>query len=148
MTPYWKWLPMGSLIVLFCYGNIAFAQSTDDIELTVTERLLRRQLFTPFREEGTLRDTTRPAYTIERQEIEAQGGRTVREALRFLPGILPDGTVGTEVNALSSQFIRGSNSNQVLILLDGCPINGVGFGGFDLSEPSPLWENPIKRMGD
>ncbi|MCS6959548.1 MAG: TonB-dependent receptor [Pseudanabaenaceae cyanobacterium SKYGB_i_bin29] len=127
-------LSWGSLVYVSLVGGWALAQTKDDIELTVTEQLLRRPLATPFRSEGTLRDTTRPAYTIERQEIEAQGARTVREALRFLPGILPDGTVGTEVNALSGQFIRGSNSAQVLILLDGRPINNLGAGAFDLSE--------------
>lgn len=42
--------------------------------------------------------------------------------------------MGTEFNALSGQFIRGSNTSQVLILLDGRPINDLGSGGFNLSE--------------
>ncbi len=71
---------------------------------------------------------------INRKEIEAQGARTVKEALRFVPGILPDGTVGTEIGGLSGQFIRGSNTGQVLILLNGRPVNNLGGGGFDLSE--------------
>ncbi len=103
-------------------------------ELTVTGRVLDRPIFSPFRQEGTLRDATRPAYVITQEEIKAQGARNVREALRFLPGILGAGTVGTEVNALSGQFMRGANTGQVLILLDGRPINNLGSGGFDLSE--------------
>jgi vitamin B12 transporter len=75
--------------------------------------------------------------------MEAQGARTVREAIKFLPGILGDGTVGTEVNALSGQLIRGSNTGQVLILLDGRPINNAGSGGFDLSE---FTTNNIQRI--
>ncbi|MEH2302362.1 MAG: TonB-dependent receptor [Nostoc sp.] len=105
-----------------------------DIELTVIDKLLNEPVYSPFRREGTVKDFTRPVYVITGEEMEAQGARTVREALKFLPGILPDGTVGTEVNALSGQFIRGSNSAQVLILLDGRPINDLGSGGFDLSE--------------
>ncbi|MEH2277479.1 MAG: TonB-dependent receptor [Nostoc sp.] len=105
-----------------------------DIELTVIDKLLNEPVYSPFRREGTVKDSTRPVYVITGSEIEAQGAKTVREALKFLPGILPDGTVGTEVNALSGQFIRGSNSAQVLILLDGRPINELGSGGFDLSE--------------
>nr|MDZ8016501.1 TonB-dependent receptor [Nostoc sp. ZfuVER08] len=105
-----------------------------DIELTVIDKLLNEPVYSPFRREGTVKDSTRPVYVITGEEMEAQGARTVREALKFLPGILPDGTVGTEVNALSGQFIRGSNSAQVLILLDGRPINELGSGGFDLSE--------------
>ncbi len=87
-----------------------------------------------FRLNESHKDSTRPVYVITGEEMEAQGAKTVREALKFLTGILPDGTVGTEVNALSGQFIRGSNSAQVLILLDGRPINELGSGGFDLSE--------------
>ncbi len=105
-----------------------------DIELTVIGEILDQPVFTPFRREGKVRDATRPVYVINREEIEAQGARTVKEALRFVPGILPDGTVGTEIGSLSGQFIRGSNTAQVLILLNGRPVNDLGFGGFDLSE--------------
>ncbi|MEH2228279.1 MAG: TonB-dependent receptor [Nostoc sp.] len=109
-------------------------ETEPDIELTVIDKLLNEPVFSPFRREGTVKDSTRPVYVIIGEEMEAQGARTVKEALRFLPGILGDGTVGTEVNALSGQFIRGSNTGQVLILLDGRPINNLGGGGFDLSE--------------
>jgi len=106
----------------------------DEEELIIIEKILRQPVSTPGRGEATLQDSTRPTYVINREEIEQRGARTVREALRFLPGILGDGTVGSQVNALSGQFIRGSNTAQVLILLDGRPVNNLGGGGFDLSE--------------
>jgi vitamin B12 transporter len=107
----------------------------EDLEINVYgDRLLSKPIYSPFRKEGTLKDSTRPAYVINKDEIKAQGARSVREALQSLPGILGAGTVGTEVNALSGQFIRGSNTSQVLILLDGRPINNLGSGGFDLGE--------------
>ncbi|MEN9252957.1 MAG: TonB-dependent receptor, partial [Thermostichales cyanobacterium BF3_bins_165] len=59
--------------------------------------------------------------------------RTVQEALRYLPGILSDGTAGTQLGALSGQLMRGSASAQVLVLLDGRPLNDLAVGGFDLS---------------
>ncbi|MBW4645722.1 MAG: TonB-dependent receptor [Goleter apudmare HA4340-LM2] len=118
-------------------------ETEPDIELTVIDKLLNEPVFSPFRSEGTVKDSTRPVYVITGEEMEAQGARTVKEALRFLPGILGDGTVGTEVNALSGQFIRGSNTGQVLILLDGRPINNLGGGGFDLSE---FTTNNIERV--
>jgi vitamin B12 transporter len=111
------------------------SETVPDLEINVYgERLLNKPIYSPFRKEGTLKDSTRPAYAIDKNEIKAQGARTVREALQSLPGILGAGTVGTEINALSGQFIRGSNTNQVLILLDGRPINNLGSGGFDLGE--------------
>jgi len=122
---------------------ISTEEKEADIEINVIEKLLNEPVFSPFRQEGTVKDSTRPIYVITGEEMEAQGARTVREALKFLPGILGDGTVGTEVNALSSQLIRGSNTGQVLILLDGRPINNAGSGGFDLSE---FTTNNIQRI--
>lgn len=117
-------------------SNVVLAQTAEEPEeeITVIDRILNKPVYSPFRQEGTVRDATRPAYVITKDEIKAQGARNVREALRYLPGVLGDGTVGTEVNASSGQFIRGSNTSQVLILLDGRPINNLGSGGFDLSE--------------
>ncbi|MEA5600525.1 TonB-dependent receptor [Nostoc sp. UHCC 0252] len=123
--------------------NTPASTEEPDIELTVIDKLLNEPVYSPFRREGTVKDSTRPVYVITGEEMEAQGARTVREALKFLTGILPDGTVGTEVNALSGQFIRGSNTGQVLILLDGRPINNLGGGGFDLSE---FTTNNIERV--
>lgn len=106
----------------------------EEVEITVTGEILDQPVYAPFRREGTVRDSSRPVYVINRDQIEAQGARTVQEALKTLPGILSEGTAGGQLGAVSSQFIRGSNSAQVLILLDGRPINDVGFsGGFDLS---------------
>jgi vitamin B12 transporter len=116
----------------------------EDIEILIIERILNQPVYAPFRREATVRDSTRPVYVINREQIEAQGARTVQEALRYLPGILIDGTAGGQLGAVSSQFIRGSNSAQVLILLDGRPINDVGFsGGFDLSK---LTTDNIERI--
>lgn len=136
-------------VAIFCNAAIGVAQPASSssaselleedeeevIRITVTDRILNQPVYAPFRREATVDDSTRPVYVINHEQIEAQGARTVQEALRYLPGILSDGTAGGQLGALSSQFIRGGNSAQVLILLDGRPINDVGFfGGFDLSE--------------
>jgi vitamin B12 transporter len=109
-------------------------EDEESIRITVTGRILDQPVYAPFRREATVRDSSRPVYVVNREQIEAQGARTIQEALKYLPGVLSDGTAGGQLGALSSQFIRGGNSAQVLILLDGRPINDVGFfGGFDLS---------------
>ncbi|CBN56573.1 MULTISPECIES: TonB-dependent receptor plug domain-containing protein [Kamptonema] len=119
-------------------------EEEEEIDITVTGEILNQPVYAPFRREAPLGDSTRPVYVINREQIEAQGARTAQEALKYLPGILIDGTAGGQLGALSSQFIRGSNSAQVLILLDGRPINDVGFfGGFDLSE---LTTDNIERI--
>lgn len=104
------------------------------LRINVVESILDQPVYSPFRREGTVRESTQPVYVINRDQIEAQGARTVDEALRFLPGVLSEGTAGGQLGAQSSQFIRGNGTSQTLILLDGRPINELGgFGSFDLS---------------
>ena len=115
--------------------TVVQAPDVDDvIRINVVERILDQSVYSPFRREGTVRESTQPVYVINRDQIEAQGARTVDEALRYLPGVLSEGTAGGQLGAQSGQFIRGNGSSQTLILLDGRPINEVGvFGAFDLS---------------
>ncbi|MEM1278716.1 MAG: TonB-dependent receptor [Cyanobacteria bacterium P01_H01_bin.152] len=111
------------------------ASTEPTIRINVTEELLNQPVYSPFRREGTLRESTQPVYVIDRDQIEAQGARTVDEALRYLPGILSEGTAGGQLGTLSGQFIRGGVSAQTLILLDGRPLNEIGnAGAFDLSD--------------
>ncbi|MBC7883282.1 MAG: TonB-dependent receptor [Anaerolineae bacterium] len=122
-------------IVLLSISSPAWAEEPPTTQLPAfLEQQLSQPVFTPFRQEAPLRDASRPVYVITRGQIEAQGARTVQESLKYLPGILSDGTAGTQLGAQSGQFIRGSSGAQVLILLDGRPINDIGFqGGYDLS---------------
>ncbi|AFZ47097.1 TonB-dependent receptor [Cyanobacterium stanieri PCC 7202] len=144
---YWA-SPLLVVNVLFGHNFPVFAQPKEEPEveqnlteeeeqeifIIITDQILNQPVFAPFRREATVRDSSRPVYVINREQMEAQGARTVQEALRYLPGILSDGTSGGQLGAQSGQIIRGGNSAQVLILLDGRPINDVGFfGGFDLS---------------
>ncbi|WP_024544898.1 TonB-dependent receptor [Picosynechococcus sp. NKBG15041c] len=109
-------------------------QETVDFELTVIDQLLNQTVYGPSRREETVKDATRAAYVINREQIEAQGYRTVNEALRYFPGIFTDSTSGSRLGAQSSQILRGANnSSQTLILLDGRPINRFDSGAFDLS---------------
>ncbi|NJR31641.1 MAG: Plug domain-containing protein [Chamaesiphon sp. CSU_1_12] len=62
---------------------VADSEKIEDLEINVYgERLLNKPIYSPFRKEGTLKDSTRPAYVINKDEIKAQGARTVREALQ------------------------------------------------------------------
>ena len=109
-------------------------EPVEELLIIITEQLLNQPLYAPFRREGTVRESTRPAYVVTKEQIEAQDWKTVDEALRYLPGVLSEGTAGGQLGALSGQFLRGGNSAQTLVLLDGRPINDTGFlGGFDLS---------------
>ncbi|AFY40483.1 TonB-dependent receptor [[Leptolyngbya] sp. PCC 7376] len=110
---------------------------TYDFEFTIIDEILNQAIYAPLRQESTVKESTRAAYVINREQIEAQGYRTVNEALRYFPGVFIDSSAGNRLGALSSQIIRGGNSSaQTLILLDGRPINTFNDGRFDLSSLS------------
>jgi vitamin B12 transporter len=97
---------------------------------------------TPLRDIGSVTTTAdrhseplvrsaRPTYIVTADEIRRRGAETVADALKFVPGIsvLPYGGIG------QSAPIRlpGSNeSNDVLILIDGFPIQNSYTGTVDL----------------
>jgi vitamin B12 transporter len=72
---------------------------------------------------------------ITRRDIEERGYQTLAEALTEVPGmrLVPPGGVGQQP---TSAFVRGSNSDQVLVLLDGVPINDAASpgGAFDFGQ--------------
>ncbi len=68
---------------------------------------------------------------ITRQRIEESGFRTVAEVLRSVPGldIIRSGSDGS----VTSAQLRGANSTQTLVLVDGQRMNSPYFPGFDFS---------------
>ncbi|MFM7414996.1 MAG: TonB-dependent receptor, partial [Alphaproteobacteria bacterium] len=82
-----------------------------------------------------------PAATtvIDRQIIEERGYVTLADALVSVPGfnIVPTGGIGQQ----TSGFMRGTNSNHVLVLRDGVPMN-------DASDPSGAFNFGNTLLGD
>lgn len=72
--------------------------------------------------------------TFDRQAIESSGRRDVGELLQSAPGVVVTqaGGPGTATRA----SIRGSSANEVLVLLDGVPLNSAITGDADLSRVS------------
>jgi vitamin B12 transporter len=64
-------------------------------------------------------------------ELRRLGVRTVGEAIAFIPETLARAYGGP--GSLITPSIRGSGAEQVLVLLDGVPLNGVFSGNVDLS---------------
>lgn len=79
-------------------------------------------VYTTDRSDETIDNATRTTYVITRDQIARYGYRTVGEALQNVPGVtaLPYGPLGSSVN----YGIRGSNTAQVLVLVDGLPAPG------------------------
>jgi vitamin B12 transporter len=68
---------------------------------------------------------------ITRQDIEKSGRVTVVELLRSVPAldVVQSGSDGS----LTSIFLRGTNSTQTLVLVDGARVNSAYFPGYDFS---------------
>lgn len=126
----------GTLGCLFVAWFVPVLAQNLEIPAFIDQKVeLRQPVSATLRREATLKEGTKPAYVVTRQDLENQGARTVDEALKYLPGVRAEGTAGGQLGAQSSQTIRGASTAQVLILLDGRPINDLGlFGGFDLSQ--------------
>ena len=71
---------------------------------------------------------------ISRSDIERRHAESVGDLLRSVAGlnVVQSGSAGKA----SSVFMRGANSNHVLVMLDGVPLNDPTTGAFDFSELS------------
>ncbi|HEY4132392.1 MAG TPA: TonB-dependent receptor plug domain-containing protein, partial [Gemmatimonadaceae bacterium] len=81
---------------------------------------------------NALRDTEAVnATTFDRRAIEASHRRDVGELLQNTPGVVVTQAGGA--GAATHVSIRGSSANEVLIVVDGVPMNSGITGDFDLS---------------
>jgi vitamin B12 transporter len=76
---------------------------------------------------------------IDRQTIEQRGYNTLAEALSAVPGIRVSQSGGA--GGVASVFVRGTNSDQVLVLIDGMPIN-------DPADPGAQFNFGVDTLGD
>ena len=74
------------------------------------------------------------ATVIDADEIERSKGTSLADILRTVPGldVVQSGGAGT----VTSLFLRGTNSTQALVLVDGVKLNSPFFGGADISSLS------------
>ncbi|MEO6878620.1 MAG: TonB-dependent receptor plug domain-containing protein, partial [Gemmatimonadaceae bacterium] len=86
------------------------------------------------------------AVVFDRRAIEASGRRDLAELLQTTPGVVITQSGGT--GAASHVSIRGSGSNEVLVLIDGVPLNSAISGDADLSQvPLETVERVTVRTG-
>ncbi|TMA97558.1 MAG: TonB-dependent receptor [Deltaproteobacteria bacterium] len=86
---------------------------------------------TSTRTETPLQQVTTSASVITAKDIQDQQAETVLEALRNVPGldVVQSGSRG----AATSVFIRGSESDHVLVLIDGVEVNSTTLGAFNFA---------------
>ena len=89
------------------------------------------EVIVPGRRPQPVSTTPASVSVLTHEDLERWGVATIGEALQFVAevGMRVQGGLG----ALSLPSIRGSGPNQVLVLVDGIPVNSVMQGLFDLS---------------
>ena len=108
--------------------NPAFAQTAaPDKPLTI--------LITASRVAETVDETLSPVTVITRDEIDESQAATVQEVLQRAPGVSFGNNGG--VGQTSSMFLRGTESNHVLVLIDGVKV-GSATSGLTQFENIPL----------
>lgn len=93
---------------------------------------------TPTRTAETLDQTLAPVTLITRAEIERQQAQTTLDLLRGQPGISIASSGGRGTN--SSLFLRGTNANQTLFLVDGIKIGSATTGA------TPFQNLPLAQL--
>jgi len=111
-----------AMAVLVVQAMVAGAQDT-------TEQTLETVVVTATRTEAPLESVTNSISVVSGEEIATRQVPTVSEALRDVPGldVAQPGSLGTA----ASVFIRGANSDQTLVLMDGVEVNSPTLGGFN-----------------
>lgn len=111
------------LLILISFSELAAAESP--------EPTLPPVFVTSTRTEIPLQQVTTSASVITAKEIEEQQVVTVLDALRQVPGldVVQSGSRGTS----TSVFVRGAESDQVLVLIDGVEVNSTTLGAFNFA---------------
>src|SRR5688572_10692081 len=89
------------------------------------------EVVVPGRRPQPVTSTPASVAVLTREDLEQLGVVTVGEALQFIAEVHVRQQGG--LGALSLPSIRGSSPNQVLVLVDGIPVNSGIQGLFDLS---------------
>ncbi|TLT06295.1 TonB-dependent receptor [Aliarcobacter thereius] len=121
-----------SLVASFLIATNLYSQTTTLETITVTSAT---------KSEQKLKDVTANVDVITAEDIEARKFTTVTEALNSLSGvsISSNGGMGT----LSSVYLRGMNSGNTLVLIDGIRYNNPYNGSVDFAH---LMINDIERI--
>jgi vitamin B12 transporter len=128
---FWLFLCLVPLLVVQAY-----AQDPPVFELP--------EVIVPGRRPQSAGSTPASVTVITRAELERLGARTVADALRLVPEATVRAYGG--FGSLAEPSIRGFGPGQVLVLLDGVPINNVALGQADLSTISTVGVERIEVL--
>ncbi len=117
-----KLLLVAATAVLFCLPAAAETETEADIEVVITATRI----------EQSVAELPVTINVVKAEEIAASQAKNAGEALSLLPGVVikTQGSWG----ALTSVRVRGATSTQVLVMVDGRPLNSAQSGTVDLTD--------------
>jgi vitamin B12 transporter len=107
-----------------------FAWSQEPVRQEI-ERVRERVIVTADRAEQTTLEVGSSVTVLTADDLRARGVHWLSDALAAVPGVTIARSGGP--GAITSVFLRGTNSNHALVLLDGIKANSPTTGGFDFS---------------
>ncbi len=113
------------LTLIFAFQIGVLAQEAYELKL-------KEVVITAAKLEQYLKDVPVATEVITREEIEESGAKTLREIVEDKVGLIVRGYGG--LGSQSSVSIRGSSSPQVLVMIDGRPINSITAGSANSSD--------------
>jgi vitamin B12 transporter len=89
-------------------------------------------VISPYRRQGSVSQSGSAISVIDAETIDRTGSQTVAELLRRVPGVEVVQAGGS--GRTTTVFLRGAESDQTLILIDGVRVNTVADGSFDFAD--------------
>ena len=133
------------LMLILVWNNIAHAKNNDcewqsDVPCITIQKYKTNS--------NAIGDKVSPTLTITKKEIEKYNLIDLPKALNYIQGL--DVTQSGPTGQQSSLFLRGTNSNHTLVLLNGIPINDLSTptGAHDVGQVLVAYSNtfPIDEM--
>ncbi len=123
MTTMNKLLFAFSATAIALWAQYGFAQENNEETLVVTANRFQQPVNT----------VLAPTTVVTRTEIDRWQAKSLSDVMRRLPGV--DAVQSGGMGQKTSLFIRGTNSNHVLVLIDGIRLNQAGItGSVDISQ--------------
>ena len=125
-----------SLGLVVVFGAIHGLLGTNAQLLAETETKVKSKaekiVISPYRRQGTVSQSGSAISVIDSEMIDRTGSRTVAELLRRVPGVEVVQVGGA--GRTTTVFLRGAESDQTLVLIDGVRVNTVADGSFDFAD--------------
>jgi outer membrane receptor for ferrienterochelin and colicins len=125
-----RW-PLGLIIALVAAAAFISAAPASQMELSQADYELQPIVVTATRLPQVLWDSDANVAVLTGMDIQQSFAQHLGEVLRLIPGVAVGEYGGLGQNV--SLSLRGSTAGQVLVLIDGIPVNDFQLGGVDLN---------------